>query len=228
MNENNNLSNKYTLAEEVANTISHVVGLIMSIVVCLLFLFKAYQSTDTISIVSLWIYFFGVASSYLASSLYHACPSKNEGTKLLLRKFDHAAIYWHIASSYTPITLIAMYKFGVTGWAFSIFSLVWLCAIIGTVLTFRKIKSHSYFKTVCYVMMGLLILIAIKPFYESVGVKIVMLVVLEGVSYIIGAVLYSFKKIKYIHSVFHIFVVFGDVFHMLAVWKILQMYLLVS
>lgn len=227
MNENNSLLNRYTHTEEVANTISHVVGLIMSVIVCSLFLFKAYPSSDTLSIFSLWIYFFGVASSYLASSLYHACPSKNENSKLLLRKFDHAAIYWHIAGSYTPITMIAMYKFGTTGWALSVFILVWICTIIGTALTFRKMKSHSYLKTASYVMMGLLILVAFKPFYDCVGVKTVMLVVFEGVSYIIGAVLYSFKKIKYIHSVFHVFVLFGDVFHMLAVWKVMQMYLIV-
>lgn len=226
MNENNTQLNRYTHAEEVANAISHLVGLIMSIIVCSLFLFKAYQSSDNISIVSLWIYFFGVVSSYLASSLYHACPSNNENSKLLLRKFDHAAIYWHIAGSYTPITLIAMYNFGAKSWAISIFTLVWLCAIIGTALTFRKMKPHSYFKTGCYVMMGLSILIAFKPFYDSVGMNIVMLIVFEGVNYILGAVLYSFKKIKYIHFVFHIFVLFGEVFHMLAVWRILQMYVI--
>ncbi len=223
MTDNINL-NRYTHSEEIANSVSHILGVIMSISVCSIFLFKAYQSSDMLSIISLWIYLFGVVSSYLTSSIYHACSYRREKSKLLLRKFDHAAIYWHIAGSYTPITLIAMYKYGATEWALAIFILVWLCAIVGTFLTFRKIKSHSYFKTICYVLMGLLIFIAFKPFYDSVGAKIVMFVILEGVSYIIGAVLYSFKKIKYIHSVFHIFVLLGDVFHMLAVWKILLIY----
>jgi hemolysin III len=70
--------------------------------------------------------------------------------------------------------------------------------------------------------MGLSILVAIKPFYESVGLKVVVLIVAEGISYIIGAVFYSFKKIKYMHSVFHVFVVLGDVFHMLAVWNVIS------
>lgn len=225
MGDNDKALNRYTHSEEIANYISHLVGLIMCIIVCSIFLSKAYQSTDTLSICSLWVYMIGISSSYLASTLYHACSPNRENAKLLLRKFDHAAIYWHIAGSYMPITLIAMYKYGATEWAIAILSLVCLSAIAGSMLIFRKIKSHSYFKTACYVIMGLSILIAIRPFYDSVGMRILILVILEGISYIIGAVLYSFKKIKYIHSVFHLFVLLGDVFHMLAVWKIIQIYL---
>ena len=70
--------------------------------------------------------------------------------------------------------------------------------------------------------MGLSILVAIKPLYESVGLRVVMLIVAEGISYIIGAVFYSFKKTKYMHTVFHVFVVLGDVFHMLAVWNVIS------
>jgi len=221
--EDNN-TKRYTHSEEVANAISHFIGTIMGIVVCSFFLLKVSHS-GVLPIFSLCLYFFGVFSSYLASTLYHACPFSKEKSKLLLRKFDHAAIYWHIAGSYSPVTLIALYEYGATNWAIIIFSLVWISAIVGTILTFRKMKSHSYLKTACYVIMGLSILIAFKPFYDSVGMKVVMLVILEGISYIVGAVLYSYKKIKYMHSVFHIFVILGDIFHMIAVWKILQIYL---
>ena len=219
------IKNKYTHSEEVANAVSHLVGTIMSIAVCSLFLHKAYQADNTLAIVSLWIYFFGVVSSYLASTIYHACPANKENSKLLLRKFDHAAIYWHIAASYTPVTLIAMYNYGATIWAIGVTAFIWISAIVGTILTFRKIKPHSYLKTACYVLMGLSILVAIKPLYDSVGLKVVLFIIAEGVSYIIGAVFYSFKKIKYMHSVFHVFVVLGDVFHMLAVWNVIGMYL---
>lgn len=219
------IKNSYSKSEERANYISHIIGAVMSLVVCAVFLVKAFKSGESLSIFSLFLYSFGVLSSYIASSAYHACPEIKEKARLLLRKFDHAAIYWHIAGSYTPITLIAMYKYGATIWAVGIFVFVWLCAVVGTCLTFRKIKPHSYFKTVCYVLMGLSILVAFKPLYDSVGLKAVLFIVAEGVSYIIGAVFYSFKKIKYMHSVFHVFVVFGDVFHMMAVWYMLGMYL---
>ena len=194
------IKNRYTHSEEVANSVSHLIGAIMSIVVCSLFLHNAYQADNTLAIVSLWIYFFGVLSSYLASTIYHACSANKENSKLLLRKFDHAAIYWHIAGSYTPITLIAMYNYGATMWAVGVTAFIWISAILGTILTFRKIKPHSYFKTACYVLMGLTILVAFKPLYDSVGLKVVLFIVAEGVSYIIGAVFYSFKKIKYIFA----------------------------
>lgn len=212
----------YSHSEEIANSISHILGAIMALVVCTLFLVKVIPSGSPLAVVSMSIYFFGVLSSYIASSLYHACPIRKENSKLLLRKFDHAAIYWHIAGSYTPITLIAMYNHGETIWAVGVFVFIWICAILGTVLTFRKMSPHSYLKTACYVLMGLSILVAIKPFYESVGLKVVVLIVAEGISYIIGAVFYSFKKIKYMHSVFHVFVVLGDVFHMIAVWNVIS------
>ncbi len=222
MDKDNSAINRYSHSEEIANSISHILGAIMALVVCTLFLVKVIPSGSPLAVVSMSIYFFGVLSSYIASSLYHACPARKENSKFLLRKFDHAAIYWHIAGSYTPITLIAMYNHGETIWAVGVFVFIWICAILGTVLTFRKMSPHSYLKTACYVLMGLSILVAIKPFYESVGLKVVVLIVAEGISYIIGAVFYSFKKIKYMHSVFHVFVVLGDVFHMIAVWNVIS------
>ncbi len=213
----------YTHKEEIVNSSTHIIGALMGIIVCSIFLAKSYQTGNSIAIFSLWLYFFGVVSSYIASSVYHACPARLESRKALLRQFDHAAIYWHIAGSYSPITLIAMLGAGETIWAWTIFGFVWLCAIVGTILSFRKLKSHSYFKTACYVLMGLSILVAFKPFYDSVGLSIVLWVVAEGVSYITGAVLYSFKKIKFMHSIFHIFVIFGDIFHMIAVWKVIEL-----
>lgn len=110
-------------------------------------------------------------------------------------------------------------------WGIVIFFFVWLCAIVGTALSFRKMKVQSYLETICYVLMGLTILIAFKPFYDSCGLSIVLWVVGEGIAYITGAVLYSFKRVPYIHSVFHVFVILGDICHMVAVWKMLQMFI---
>lgn len=114
---------------------------------------------------------------------------------------------------------------GFDAWGWVIFAFVWLCAIVGTSLSFRKMKAHSYLETACYVLMGLSILVAFKPFHDSVGTSIVLWVVAEGVSYILGAVLYGFKKMQYMHSVFHGFVLLGDVCHMIAVYKVLEMFL---
>lgn len=110
-------------------------------------------------------------------------------------------------------------------WAWVIFGIVWLAAIVGTSLSFRKMKRQSYLETACYVLMGLTILIAFKPFYDSCGLAIALWVVGEGIAYITGAVLYSFKKNPYIHSVFHVFVILGDICHMVATWKMIQLFI---
>lgn len=216
----------YSLPEEIVNSSTHAAGLLMGLVVCLLFLIKGSVADSWVVTISLVLYLFGVVSSYAASTIYHAIPARNADTKALARKFDHAAIYWHIAGSYSPVTLIAMRGGGELTWALVIFSFVWLCAVVGTALSFRKMKAQSYLETTCYCLMGLTILAAFKPFYECCGLAIMLWVIGEGVAYITGAVLYSFKKVPYIHSVFHVFVILGDVCHMVATWKILQMFIL--
>lgn len=222
----NNIIKRYTTTEEVLNTSTHAIGLLICMMVCIFFLIKGNVSDSILVPFSLSLYAFGVLSSYAASTIYHAIPASKERVKAIARKFDHAAIYWHIAGSYSPVIMIGMYNGGETLWAYVIFFFVWLCALVGTALSFRKMKSQSYIETICYILMGLTILVAFKPFYETCGLEIVMWAVAEGVSYIIGAVLYSFKKVRFIHSVFHVFVIIGDICHMIAVWKVLQMFIL--
>lgn len=212
----------YSLSEEIINSSTHAAGLLMGLVVCSFFLVKCTTAGIPLAGLSFGLYLFGVASSYAASTIYHAIPAATVKAKATARKFDHAAIFWHIAGSYTPLTLIGMRNGGEPAWAWVIFSIVWLSAIAGTALSFRKMKAHSYLETACYVLMGLTILIAFKPFYESCGLTIVLWVVAEGIAYITGAVLYSFKKIPYIHSVFHVFVILGDICHMIATWKMID------
>ena len=213
----------YSTSEEIINTVTHAAGLVMGLAVCVFFLVTGADSH--IAALSLALYLFGVVSSYAASVIYHSISASKEKAKAVARKFDHAAIYWHIAGSYSPLTLIGMRNGGEAAWAWVIFAVVWLSAIVGTGLSFRKMKAQSYLETACYVLMGLTILIAFKPFYDSCGLGIVLWVVAEGVAYITGAVLYSFKKIPYIHSVFHVFVILGDVCHMVATWKVLVLLL---
>ena len=216
----------YSFSEEIVNTATHAAGLVMALAVCIFFLVQSSGTGSWLVPLSLGIYLFGVVSSYAASVVYHAIPSTREKAKSWARKFDHAAIYWHIAGSYTPLTLIAMPDGGAPVWGQMIFFFVWLCGIVGTALSFRKMKAQSYLETTCYVLMGLTILIAFKPFYDSCGLAIVLWVVGEGIAYITGAVLYSFKKVPYIHSVFHLFVILGDICHMVATWKMLQLFVL--
>jgi len=216
----------YSFSEEVINSSTHATGVVMGLVVCIFFLAKGVTAGVPFAALSFGLYLFGVVSSYAASTVYHSIPVTNVKAKATARKFDHAAIFWHIAGSYSPLTLIGMRNGGEPVWAWVIFGIVWLSAIVGTGLSFRKMKSQSYLETTCYVLMGLTILIAFKPFYDSCGLEIVLWVIGEGIAYITGAVLYSFKRIPYIHSVFHIFVILGDICHMIATWKVIQMFVL--
>lgn len=218
----NHMNNKrsglfYSKSEEQINSISHGAGLGMGVIVCTLFLVKCYQSGDLWGAFGVWLYLFGMGGSYLSSTLYHSMKHHNPW-KRRLRHWDHAAIYWHIAGSFSPVTLIALRNDGIWGW--SLFTFVWLCAIAGTVVSFRKMKEHSHLETICYILMGLSVLVGFKQLY-AISPVACWWIIAEGVCYITGAVLYSIRT-RYMHSVFHFFVFGGSICHMIAIWDILE------
>ena len=215
-----NDTKRYTIEEERWNAISHSIGIFGGIIVSAIFITKVIlNGGDVWDLVSVLLYMFGMLSSYIFSTLYHACPPENKWRKRL-RKLDHSAIYWHIAGSYSPITIIAMRDTGYWGWG--IFTFCWLCAIVGTSLSLYSLKKHNILETVCYVLMGLTILVATKQFYNAVALPVFLWVVGEGIAYITGAVFYSFHKVTYIHTVFHFFVLLGTVCHMIAMWYVIN------
>jgi hemolysin III len=160
--------------------------------------------------------------SYIASTTYHSLPLRSKWRERL-RRWDHAAIYWHIAGSYSPLTLIALRQEGAWGWL--LFCFVWLAAIGGTIVSLRSLKEHSHIETVCFVLMGLSVLVAFGPLMRVVSTNAVAWIIAEGVSYITGALFYSLNKRPYMHSVFHFFVLAGSVCHIVAVWDVLIDYL---
>ena len=213
----------YTKTEERLNVITHAFGILGGLVISSLFLYETISRRgDEISVMSVLLYMFGMLSSYIFSTSYHACKP---GTvwRHTLRKFDHSAIYWHIAGSYSPLVLIAMRDVGYWGWG--IFVFCWLCALVGTCISFFGLKKHNILETVCFVLMGLTILVATKEFYEAVPLSVFLWVIGEGVAYITGAVLYSLHKVKYVHAIFHFFVLLGTACHMIAIWKVLTTFL---
>ncbi|WP_287577940.1 hemolysin III family protein [Bacteroides sp.] len=185
----------YSKKEETINSISHGIGIAMGVIVSTLFLIKCYQAQNLWAACGVWLYLFGMGGSYLAST-----------------------IYWHIAGSYSPIILIALREDG--GWGWGLFGFVWLCAIIGTVVSFRKMEEHSYVETVCYILMGLSVLVVFKQLF-ALSPTACYWIIAEGVCYITGAAFYSLRKARYMHSVFHFFVLGGSACHMVAVWDIL-------
>lgn len=208
----------YTKKEEILNSSSHGVGILLGIVVGAGFLYWVYSQGDGWAQFGVWLYLFGMLSSYIASTVYHALPERWRA-KEVLRKFDHAAIYWHIAGSYSPITLIALRQVGYWGWA--LFAFVWICAIVGTVMSFVKLQEHSNWETTCFVLMGLSCLVALKPLLDTIPTSFAWIVA-EGVCYITGALFYTLHNRPFMHSVFHFFVLAGSVCHIIAVWDMLR------
>ncbi|MBQ9651638.1 MAG: hemolysin III family protein [Prevotella sp.] len=213
---------RYTKKEEIINSVSHGAGILLGIVVGIIFLVWCFKGDSDWARVGVILYMVGMLGSYITSTLYHALPRRLKA-KEVLRRFDHAAIYWHIAGSYSPITLIALREQGYWGWA--LFSFVWLCVIAGTIVSFVRLKEHSNLETFCFVGMGLSVLIAFKPLIDSVSTAALVWIIAEGVCYITGAAFYTMNKRRYMHSVFHFFVLAGSVCHIIAVWDILIEYL---
>ena len=213
---------RYTKREEIWNAASHGGGILLGVVIGIIFLVWVFRSDSDWARVGVILYLVGMLGSYVASTLYHSIKHHSKW-KERLRKWDHAAIYWHIAGSYSPLTLVALRTQGYWGW--SLFIFVWTCAVAGTIVSFIRLKEHSNLETLCFVGMGLSVLVAFKPLMDSVSDAAVVWLIAEGVSYITGAVFYSLNKTKYMHSVFHFFVLAGSVCHIIAVWDVLMEYL---
>ena len=208
----------YNHKEELWNSWTHAGGALLGAVVGTFFLIWSVRSGNVWAIVGVSLYIFGMLMSYLASTIYHALSAWSVW-KERMRKWDHAAIYWHIAGAYSPITLVALREAGYWGWALFVF--VWLCAIVGTVMSFRRLSAHSNLETLCFIAMGLSVLVAFKPLLDNVSLTAVSWLIAEGVAYITGAVFYSLNKRKYMHTVFHFFVLLGEICHAVAVGYVL-------
>ncbi|MFZ4724090.1 MAG: PAQR family membrane homeostasis protein TrhA, partial [Paludibacter sp.] len=206
--------------EERANTLTHAIGIIFGIVAGGFLIQKAINSNNIWAITSVSVYVLFMTFSYVTSTLYHV--DKDEKRKLLRRKFDHAAIYVHIAGTYTPFTLVVLRNENYWGW--SLFGVIWTAAIAGIFLSFLKLKNASKLETACYVAMGWVVVVAFKPLIDALSVNNSMpalyWLIGGGLFYTVGSVLYSFKKIQYMHAIWHLFVLGGSVCHALAIWNI--------
>jgi len=209
----------YTRREELWNTWSHAAGVLLGLAVGVAFIVMCFSRGDDWARTGVILYLTGMLLSYITSTVYHATPARHARAKETLRRFDHAAIYWHIAGSYSPLTLIALREEGLWGWGLFIF--VWTCTLFGTAMSFARLKEHSNLETICFCLMGLSVLVAFKPLLGCVSTAAVSWIIAEGVCYITGAVFYSINRRRYMHTVFHFFVLAGSLCHIIAVWDVL-------
>lgn len=202
----------YSPKEEKFNVISHAIGLILSIVALVLLVVFASLEGSAWHIVSFSIYGASLIVLYAASTFYH--NSKTPKLRYRLNIFDHASIYVLIAGTYTPFTLVVLN--GWVGW--TIFGLSWGLALTGVILKLFFIGKYDKISTIAYVLMGWLIVFAIKPLVQNLPIEGLMWLLGGGISYTVGAILYSFRKIKYNHAIFHVFVLLGSFCHFIAVF----------
>lgn len=203
---------RYTLGEEIFNSVTHGMGSLLSIAgTVVLIVFSAINS-DAFAVVSSAVYGASLIILYTMSTLYHSIT--NEKAKKFFRIMDHNTIFFLIAGTYTPYTLAVLRS--PLGWV--LFGVVWGAAAIGIVLNSIDLEKFSKISVVCYIAMGWVIIIAVKPLMSSMPFISFALLVAGGIFYTIGVIFYAIKKVKYFHSVWHIFTVIGSALHYFSVF----------
>ncbi len=203
---------EYSLMEERINISSHAIGFVLSVIALVLLVMHAVAYGNVWHIVSFTVFGVSLVLLYAASTIYHS--AKSPLIRNRLRILDHAAIYGLIAGTYTPFTLVTLGGF--TGW--TIFGVSWAMATVGIVLKIFFTGKYDLISTLMYVFMGWIIVFALEPLIHNLSSDGLFWLVAGGVSYTLGAVLYSIKKIKFNHAIFHVFVLIGSICHFISVY----------
>lgn len=206
----------YTRGEELLNMISHLSGAVLGVAALVLCVVFSALSHNTWGVVSGAIYGTSLVLLYSMSATYHGL--KKEYPKKVMQVIDHCTIYFLIAGSYTPIVLCAMRTVNPKV-AWTLFGIVWGLAIIAATLTAIDLKKYSAFSMICYVGMGWSIVFAAKAAIAAIPAAGLWYLLAGGIAYTIGAILYGIgKKHRYVHSIFHFFVIAGSVLQFVCIF----------
>lgn len=200
-----------SLGEEIANSITHGIGVALSIAGLVLLVVFASLYGDAWRIVSFSIYGATLIILYLASTLYHSLT--NVKAKNFFHYLDHSAIFLLIAGTYTPITLVPLR--GILGWV--LFGLIWALAIGGIVFKALSKGRFRIVSVIIYLAMGWLVVIAAKPIISALPSGLMLWLLIGGACYSLGVIFYALKKMPYHHMVWHIFVLAGSITHFLGI-----------
>ena len=198
--------------DEIVNAITHGIGTLLAVAGLVLLILFADWYGGVWHVVSFSIYGTTLVLLYLASTLYHSFTHPK--TKRVFKILDHSAIYLLIAGTYTPFMLVPLH--GTFGW--SILGLIWTLAVIGIVFKAVFMKRFSYVSTICYLAMGWLIVIAIKPLLAVLPAPGLIWLVVGGLFYTLGTIFYVWHKLPYNHGIWHLFVLAGSISHFIAVF----------
>lgn len=202
---------RYSLGEEIANSVTHGLGWLASVVGLAVLVTLAALTGGALRVVSCAVFGTTLVLLYAASTLYHALPSPR--AKRVFRVLDHSAIFLLIAGTYTPLALVALGG----GWGWALFSCVWFLALVGVLLNTLAHGRWRWLSLALYLTMGWLVVIAVKPLLAALDVKPLVLLVAGGLAYTLGLTFYALKRMPYGHAVWHLFVLAGSTLHYFAV-----------
>ncbi len=200
-----------TLGEEISNAVSHGVGLLGAFAAVPVLVVTAVLNKETPAVVSSSIFGASLVLMYLASTMYHSLPAGK--AKRVFQILDHATIYILIAGTYTPFTLVVLQG----AWGWTLFGIVWSLAIMGVVFKTTGYLKQGHWSTVLYVLMGWVVVIAIKPLVSQLSFWGIVLLALGGLCYSLGVYFFVKDNKRYYHFIWHLFVLAGSVCHFFAV-----------
>lgn len=208
--------NSYIKSEEIANVISHGIGLLLSISAFILLIIKSLNF-NTSYLISILVYGISLIFLYASSTFYHAVQRPK--LRNPLNVMDHLAIYLLIAGTYTPFVLISLG--GWIGWL--IFGIVWGFALTGIILKLFFFGKYNTLSAIAYVIMGWIIVVAVRSLINQLGIPGTVWLFVGGVFYTLGALIYLIEKLPYNHAIFHLFVLAGSLSHFFSVyWYVLK------
>lgn len=206
---------KYSLGEEIFSAVTHGVSALLAVAALVLLIVFCEKTPIKVSSVS--IYGATMVLLYTVSTIYHSLGINR--AKVVFRSLDHCTIFLLIAGTYTPITLVCLG--GALGWI--MFGVVWAAAVIGIVLNALSVERFKIVSMICYLAMGWVVIFAMKPVMASMSKIGFTCLLVGGLCYTLGAVLYGVgKKIPYIHSIFHLFVLAGSILHAVCVYQVVK------
>jgi hemolysin III len=200
-----------TVAEEFASSISHGIGLVGSIAALPVLVLATRRHKDPWLTTGVVIFGASLILLYLASTMYHALPPSK--AKRICRVLDHSAIYLLIAGTYAPFTLGPLRG----PWGYSLLAVVWALALLGITVKAKRGANAGWFSTAVYLLMGWLALVAMRPMFEQLPTIGMVWLLAGGICYTTGVVFFVMRRLPFSHFIWHLMVLAGSVFHVLAV-----------
>jgi len=210
------LSPQQSRKEEIANAITHGIGVGLAIAALVILVVYAARISDTWKVVSFSIYGATMILLFLSSTLYHSFPQPY--LKRFFRILDHSSIFLLIAGTYTPVTIGTMRG----GWGWTLFGIIWGLTILGIILKIFAMSKFKWLSIVVYMLMGWIIIIALKPLLRTVSTEFLIWILSGGLAYSLGIIFYTARRLTFHHAIWHLFVLAGSICHFFGMLTLIR------